>query len=56
MRPLKRPRCSWEDNIKLGPKEIGCEGMEWIQLAHNMGHIVGSCEHDNQPLDSITCS
>jgi hypothetical protein len=24
-RPLARPRYVWEDNIKMDPKEIGCE-------------------------------
>jgi len=23
-RPLGRPRCRWEDNIKIDLKEIGC--------------------------------
>jgi hypothetical protein len=23
-RPLRRPRCKWEDNIKMDLKEIGC--------------------------------
>ena len=25
-RPLGRPRCSWEDNIKMGLQEVGCGG------------------------------
>ena len=32
-RPLGRPRCRWEDNIKMGRQEVGCEGMDWIDLA-----------------------
>jgi len=32
-RPLKRPRRRWEDNIKKDLQEIGCGGMEWIELA-----------------------
>ena len=23
-RPLERPRCSWEDNIKVDLQEVGC--------------------------------
>jgi hypothetical protein len=23
----------WEDNIKIDLKEIGCEGLDWIELA-----------------------
>ena len=32
-RPLRRPRRRWEDNIKMGLQEVGCEGMDWIELA-----------------------
>jgi hypothetical protein len=32
-RPLGRPRCRWEDNIKMDLQEVGCEGMDWIYLA-----------------------
>ena len=31
--PLGRPRCIWEDNIKMDLKEEGCGGMDWIELA-----------------------
>ena len=31
--PLGRPRCRWEDNIKLHLQEVGCGGMDWIGLA-----------------------
>jgi transposase len=34
-RPLGRPRCRWEDNIKLGLKDIGIDGANWIQLAED---------------------
>jgi hypothetical protein len=32
-RPLGRPRRRWVDNIKMDFREIGCDGMEWIDLA-----------------------
>ena len=32
-RPLGRPRCRWEDNIKIDLQEVGCVDMEWIDLA-----------------------
>jgi len=32
-RPLGRPRHKWEDNIKMGLQEVGCVGMEHIDLA-----------------------
>jgi hypothetical protein len=31
-RPLERPRCRWEDNIKMGIQEIQTGGMVWIAL------------------------
>ena len=32
-RPLQIPRCRWEDNIKMDPKEIQWEGISWINLS-----------------------
>jgi hypothetical protein len=32
-RPLGRPRCKWEDNIKMDLRETGIDGVNWIQLA-----------------------
>jgi len=29
----ERPRHRWEDNIKLDLREIGIDGVNWIQLA-----------------------
>jgi len=34
-RPLGRPRRRWEDNIKKDLQEVGCGGMEWIELAQD---------------------
>jgi hypothetical protein len=34
-RPLGRPRCRWVDNIITGLREIGWDGMDWIDLAQN---------------------
>jgi hypothetical protein len=31
-RPLRKPRRTWEDNIKMDLQEVGC-GMDWIELA-----------------------
>ena len=33
MRLLGRPRHKWKDNIKMELQEVGCEGMDWIDLA-----------------------
>jgi len=34
-RPLGGRR--WEDNIKMDLQEVGCEGMDWIDLAQDRG-------------------
>jgi hypothetical protein len=34
-RPLGRPRCMWEDNIKMHLRDIGWAGMDWIYLAQD---------------------
>jgi hypothetical protein len=34
-KPLGRPRCRWEDNIKMDLREIGINGMKWIWLAQD---------------------
>jgi hypothetical protein len=31
--PLGRPRRRWQDNIKMDIQEVGCGGMDWIDLA-----------------------
>jgi len=35
-RPPERPRRRWEDNIKMDLQEMGCRGMDWIELAQDM--------------------
>jgi len=32
-RPLGRPKRRWEENIKMDFQEVGCGGMDWIELA-----------------------
>jgi hypothetical protein len=34
-RPLGRPRCRWEENIKIDLREIVWGGMDWIDLAQD---------------------
>jgi hypothetical protein len=31
-RQLGRPRRRWENNIKMNLQEVGCGGMDWIEL------------------------
>ncbi|KAJ4431809.1 hypothetical protein ANN_20414 [Periplaneta americana] len=34
-RPLGRPRCKWENNIKMDLREVGYDGRDWINLAQD---------------------
>jgi hypothetical protein len=34
-RPLGRPRRRWVDNIKMDLREIGWNGMDWIDLTQD---------------------
>jgi len=33
--PLGRASHRWEDNIKMNLQEVGCEGMDWIEVAQD---------------------
>jgi hypothetical protein len=33
--PLGRPRRRWEDNIKMALQEVGCGGMDWMEVAQD---------------------
>ena len=34
-RQLGRPRRRWEDNIKTDLQEVGCGGIDWIEVAQD---------------------
>jgi len=34
-RALGRPRRRWENNVKMDLQEVGCWGMNWIELAQD---------------------
>jgi hypothetical protein len=36
--PLRRPRGRWMDNFKMELREIGWDGIDWIDLASNRDH------------------
>jgi hypothetical protein len=34
-KPLGRPRHRWEDSIEMDLQKVGCEGLDWIDLAQD---------------------
>jgi hypothetical protein len=52
-RPLGRPRRRGVDNIKIYLREIGWDGVGWIDLAQDRDQ--GSCEHGDESSGSIKC-
>jgi len=34
-RPLERLRRRWEDNMEMDLQELGCGGVDWIELAQD---------------------
>jgi len=48
-RLLGRPRCRWEDNIKLDLREIGIAGFGWLRIGSS-GRL---CEHGSEHSGSI---
>jgi hypothetical protein len=47
-RPQVSPRRRWEDNIKLDLHEVGCGGMDWIELAQDRNRW---CAHVTAVMD-----
>ena len=39
--PFGRPRLRWEDNIEMNLQELGCRGMDWIELAQDRDKLGG---------------
>jgi len=37
-RPLQKPMCRWKDNIQWVLREIGCGGVDWIQVVQDAIH------------------
>ena len=44
-----------EDNIKMNLQEVGCRGMDWIELEQDRVQVAGTCERGNEPSGSIKC-
>jgi hypothetical protein len=39
-RPQVRPRCRWVDNIEMDLREIGRDGMDFIDLAQDRDQLL----------------
>jgi hypothetical protein len=52
--PLGRPRRMWVDNIKMDLREIGWDGVNWIEMAQERDHW-RALEHGTEPSGSIKC-
>jgi len=53
--PLGKPRSRWEVNIKMNLQEVGCGGMDWIDLAQNRGRwraVVNEAMNLRLPLNA----
>jgi hypothetical protein len=52
-KPLGRPKCRWEDNIKIDLQEVECGSMDWIELAQDRD--TDTCQCGNEHSGSIKC-
>jgi hypothetical protein len=43
------------NNSKMDQFEVGCGGVDWIELAQNRERWKGTCECGNEPLGFIKC-
>jgi hypothetical protein len=51
-RKLGRPRCRWEDGIRMGLREIGWWGCRVDFVCAGFGAVTLSCEYCNEPSGS----
>ena len=53
-RPSVRPRCRWEDNIRMNLKEIGISTRNWVDSAQDRECWRGPCDCGIKPPGSIS--
>jgi hypothetical protein len=51
-RPLGRPRCQWEDGIRMDLREIGLGGCGLDSTGSGQGPVAGCCECGDEPSGS----
>jgi len=55
MRPLRRPRHRWEENIKMDLQRSGIQKQRLDLSGSGWGQVVGACKCGNEPQSSIKC-
>jgi hypothetical protein len=53
-RPLGRPRCRWEDNIRMDLRVVGSGCVDWMELAQ-VRDVASACKCGDEPSVSIKC-
>jgi hypothetical protein len=51
-KPLERPRCRWEDIIKMAHWEVGWVDMDWINLAWDRWWVLMNAVNPWVPLNT----
>ena len=44
-----------DGRIIMDLQEVGCGGMDWIELAPEKGQVAGTCDCGKEPSGSIKC-
>jgi hypothetical protein len=52
-RPLGRPRPRWVDNSEMDLREIGWDGMDWIELVQSRDRWRALEKHGDEPSGSL---
>jgi hypothetical protein len=51
---LGRPKCRWDDIVRMDLQEVGCGyGLDWAGSVQRQ--VAGTCECSNEPSGSIKC-